>query len=161
MWGIEHLIAHMERCHSLLLEEDMANIAYLESGKEDNDLSRFSKILINPRVIEEFRSKFPTLRHIRTGPNNKGFLYLKDGDPVAVISVENKDEGVYIQALEVAKDYRRMGLSKQLLEVAVGRLKARYLTVNKKNKVAIKIYKDFGFKVFKETDVMYFMVLNK
>ena len=54
-------------------------------------------------------------------------------------------------------NYKSHGLSKQLLDIAVKKLNANDLSVNKNNEIAIKLYKDYGFKVYKESDTMLFM----
>lgn len=59
------------------------------------------------------------------------------------------------------KDYQGKGIANQLLYVATSNLGARYLSVNKKNEIAIKIYKDYGFKIYDETDIMYFMKFSR
>ena len=50
---------------------------------------------------------------------------------------------------------------KDLLDIAVKELKANYLSVSKKNTIAFEMYKKYGFKVYKETESMYFMSLKE
>ena len=49
-------------------------------------------------------------------------------------------------------------LSYDLLDFATDKLGAEYLSVRKTNTVAIHVYKERGFKTFKESDSMYFMM---
>lgn len=130
---------------------------YKPKGKKS--LSSFQKIKLNKNVISQYKNKFPALRHIRE--NCDGYLYLDKDKCVAVVAVEDKGDHNFIQAIEITKEYQGYGLSKQLLSVAVKGLDAKKLSVNKKNKLAIDIYRKFGFKQYDETDSMIFMSVNE
>lgn len=107
------------------------------------------------------------LSHVRYGDNIDGSIFLdksvgKSHAVVGVISVETKNNGQkWIQALEITKPYQGYGLSKALVNYAVMHYGARFLSVNKKNEIAIKVYKDCGFEVYYDNDYMYFMKFTK
>ena len=71
------------------------------------------------------------------------------------------DKTKWIVSLEITKDYRGYGLSKQILDYATKTMNCKYLSVNKNNKIAKKIYDDYGFKVYHESDTMYYMTIDK
>lgn len=71
------------------------------------------------------------------------------------------DETKWIVSLDVNNEYQGHGLSKQILDFAVKQLNCKYLSVNKNNKLAKKIYDDYGFKVYEQDDNMYYMTLEK
>lgn len=87
--------------------------------------------------------------------------FLDKNNLVGIISVETKDnDEKWIQALEVMKGYKLKGIGKALLEYAVKNLKANFLSVRKTNTIAYRMYLKYGFKVYSETDKMYFMKLK-
>ena len=77
-----------------------------------------------------------------------------------VVETKNNDEK-WIQALEVEPEFRGHNLGNQLLDFAINQMDARFLSVRKTNKIAISLYKKHGFKIYDETDSMYFMKLDK
>lgn len=103
------------------------------------------------------------LSHIRYGDNIDGCIFLdrtigKTHSVVGVIAVETKNNGQkWIQALEITKPYQGYGLSKAFVNYAIMHYGARYLSVNKKNEIAIKVYEDCGFKKYYEDDYMIYM----
>lgn len=116
-------------------------------------LSDFNLVSLNRKTIKQYH-----LNHIRD--NCIGSIYVnKKNELVCFVAVEEKENKErWIQGLEVSKDYRGHGLSEDLLKEAITKYKADHLSVNKNNEVAIYLYKKFGFKVYKETDIMYFMI---
>lgn len=67
---------------------------------------------------------------------------------VAVVSEFDDAYGKkWLSYIEVTEPYRGHGLSEQLLDYAVNDLGCTMLGVAKSNKVAIKIYQDYGFKI--------------
>ena len=111
-------------------------------------------------MVDDKKGNLPVLKHIR--PTCKGWLYLDDkGQFAALVATEEKENGeIWIQALEIAKKYQGYGLSYKLLEKAHNN-GAKFLSVNKKNEIAIKVYKNYGFKIYDETNTMYFMSVGK
>lgn len=115
-------------------------------------LSDFNLVSLNRKTIKQYH-----LNHIRD--NCIGSIYVnKKNELVCFVAVEEKEnKEKWIQGLEVSKDYRGHRLSEELLKEAIYKYKADHLSVNKNNEVAIYIYKKFGFRVYKETDIIYFM----
>ena len=130
---------------------------YNPKGKKS--LSSFKKEKISKDSLDKYKKDFKALSHIRE--NCLGYIYLDKNIPMAVIAVEEKSDCNFIQAVEIAKNYQGYGLSKQLLDVATKELKATRLSVNKKNKLAIEIYKKYGFKKYDESESMVFMSINE
>lgn len=103
------------------------------------------------------------LSHIRYGDNIDGCIFLdrtigKTHSVVGVIAVETKNNGrKWIQALEITKPYQGYGLSKAFVNYAMIHYGARYLSVNKKNEIAIKVYEDCGFEKYYEDEYMIYM----
>lgn len=121
--------------------------------KEKIELSNFKFISLNKKSIKQYH-----LNHIRD--NCIGSIYVDNkNELVCFIAVEEKENKErWIQGLEVSKEYRGHGLSEELLKESINKYKADHLSVNKNNEVAIYIYKKFGFEIYKETDIMYFMI---
>lgn len=143
--------------HYFTEESELKNGSHIQKGYKN--LKDFRRESISEQLVQKYKDKFTFLKHLRTGDNINGFIYFDDNDNiVAIIAVETKyDDEKWIQALEVSKDYQEYGLSRQLLKVATKELGAKYLSVNKSNKLAIKIYENFGFITYEESGVMYFM----
>lgn len=137
----------------------ISNIQDDYNPKGKKSLSSFKKEKISKDSLDKYKKDFKALSHIRE--NCLGYIYLDKNIPMAVIAVEEKSDCNFIQAVEIAKNYQGYGLSKQLLDVATKELKATRLSVNKKNKLAIEIYKKYGFKKYDESESMMFMSINE
>jgi ribosomal protein S18 acetylase RimI-like enzyme len=89
---------------------------------------------------------------------NKEILKDKDKDKIigSVLIGNKKDKG-FICDLKVNKKYRGKGYGKILLDRAVKKYGGIDLTVEKENLIAFKMYKDYGFKIYKEFDDFYWM----
>lgn len=133
-----------------------SQLDYDFAKKNNMSLSNFKQIRMNKNTIKKYH-----LSHIRD--KCIGSIYVdKRNNLVCYVAIENKDNSEnWIQGLEVVEKYRGHGLSEELLREAINFYKADHLSVNKNNEVAIYIYKKFGFKVYKETDIMYFMTNKK
>lgn len=119
-------------------------------------LNNYRKEIVNDNIINKYK-----LIHIRTNDNIKSIAFFDKDNLVAIISVETKDNGEkWIQALEVYKGYKQKGIGKAILEYAVKILKANFLSVRKTNTIAYNMYLQYGFRVYNETDKMYFMKLK-
>lgn len=108
---------------------------------------------------EEFARE---LRHVRINNKSFGEIFVdkNTGELACFYMTEEKDDGVvWITALEIAKEFQGHGLSRQLLMRIFDFQNATHLSVNKKNKVAIKIY-ERDFEVYDETDSIFFMRLK-
>lgn len=136
-------------------QEALSNIVN-ESVLLEASISRYKKIKIDRSLIESD----PVFKHLRED-HCRGYAFYDKDKLVGFVNVEDKEGESWIQALEIMPDYRNQGLGKSILDIAVKELKANYLSVNKKNTVAILMYKKYGFKTYKETETMYFMSLKE
>lgn len=130
-------------------------------SKRDMSLSSFIKKELSKSVIDKYKSEYKQLSHVRINNNTKGYVWLDGDSLVGFINVEDKDGERWINSFEIFGKYKKHGLSKQMMNVAMRDLKATHLSVNKKNNVAIKIYKSIGFNTYRETDTMLFMSINE
>lgn len=155
-----------------VLVEIASNIDKDFKPKGKLTLSTFKKEKITDNLIKKYSEKTKMLRHVRTGDNIEGYVWInKDDDIVGFCSVDtshSKDEYNWILAIEVNSKYQGYGLGKQLLHYSVSNLKANALSVNKKNLVAKQMYERYGFKTSKESEqdvkngnkIVYFMYLH-
>ena len=144
-----------------------SNIDKKFKSKGKLKLSSFKKIRITNDLIKRYKDKYPQLKHVRCKDTSEyicdGYIWLDNDKLVCNVgSCEYRDDhSKYIVSLEVSNEYRGYGLSKQLLDFAVNKMKCSKLSVSKSNTIAKKIYDDFGFKVFHEDDNMYYMEYDK
>jgi ribosomal protein S18 acetylase RimI-like enzyme len=125
------------------------------------NLSSFRREYLTPEAIKKYKDQSSGLCHVKI-EGTSGYIWTYHGEVVGYLNVEHKDDGTsWIQAFEINPNYRGYGLSHQMLLIAVNDFDARYLSVAKSNKIAQKVYKERGFKVYKETPAMLFMTLNK
>lgn len=135
--------------------------------KKHMSLSSFKKVQITQDVINKYKEKYPDLKHVRCNDTDTykcgGYIWLSNDKLVCNVGTcEYFDDGTkWIVSLDVNNEYQGHGLSKQILDFAVKRLGCKYLSVNKSNKLAKKIYDDYGFKVYEQDDNMYYMTLDK
>ena len=138
---------------------------YKPKGKLN--LSSFKKVHLDEKIIEKYKKEYPMLKHVRCKDTKEyicdGYVWFDNDKLVCMVgSCEYTDDhSKYIVSLEVTKDYKGYGLSKQILRFAVNTMKCTKLSVNKNNKIAKKVYDDFGFKVFHEDENMYYMEYGK
>lgn len=135
--------------------------------KEHISLSSLKRARITKTVINKYKSTYPDLRHVRCEDTKEykcdGYIWLDDqGDLVAHVgSCEyNDDHTKWIVSLEVIPKFKGHGLAKQILDYATKTMHCKYLSVNKKNKLAKSIYDKYGFKVYYENENMYFMTID-
>ena len=120
-----------------------------------SSIENFKEIPLTTENVNRLKSQKDTERihQVRTYPDYKdynGSIFLdKDNHVVGYVNV-NKNTGM-IQALEIAVAYRGRGLSKSLLHYAETKFNARQLTVNKKNKIALNLYKSNSSKIVGDT----------
>ena len=143
--------------------EDKSEIDKNHKSKGYLDLNSFNRTKINDTLAKKYDiyCEAPTLKDF------KGYIYTnkKDNSLVAIIAVATyKNKESWIQPIEVSEKYRGYNLSKQLMDVAINELGAKYLAVYDDNEVAIKIYKEYGFKVYKRvkynSGTVYFMTID-
>lgn len=151
-----------------VIEESISSTVskdYKPKGKKN--LSSFKRIHITETIINKYKKEYPFLSHVRYKDTKEyicdGYIWFDCDELVAMVgSCEYRDDKTkWIVSLEITKNYRGYGLSKQILDYAVKNMNCKYLSVNKNNKIAKKVYDDYGFKVYKESDIMYFMTINK
>lgn len=128
-------------------------------SKGEKYISDFKDIPLNKIAINSYKKDYKSLSHVRYGDNIDGCILL-DGNTTVVgyVAVETKNNGQkWIQALEITKPYRGYKLSGQLLNLAVMHYGANYLSVNKGNQIAIRLYETNGWEKYSENDTMIFM----
>lgn len=120
--------------------------------------NKLKEIPYNQENIDKYKSKDNLLRHARyiKGLTNGIFIVDEDSSLVGYIAWE----GDTIITLEVISNYRNNGIATKLLSKAVNN-GANKLTVNKHNISAINLYKNLGWKIYDETDKIYFMKFQK
>ena len=163
--------------NSKLLESLLIDDITLESVKSELDsnfvskdkinLSSLKQVEITEEIINRYKKEYPVLRHVRCKDTKEykcdGYMWLDNNNKLVchVGSCEyNDDHTKWIVSLEILPKYKGHGLSKQILYFAVNKMKCRYLSVNKSNKLAKYIYDQYGFKVYQEDKNMYYMVLK-
>ncbi len=134
--------------------------------KDRIELSSLKKIHITEAIIEKYKKQYPDLRHVRCKDTDTykcdGYMWFDKDNLVAQVgSCEYLDDGTkWIVSLDIMKDYKGHGLSKQILDFATKTMKCKYLSVDKNNKLAKMIYDQYGFKVYYEDDDLYYMTLE-
>lgn len=134
--------------------------------KDRIELSSLKRVHITEAIIEKYKKQYPDLRHVRCKDTDTykcdGYMWFDKENLVAQVgSCEYLDDGTkWIVSLDIMKDYKGHGLSKQILDFATKTMKCKYLSVDKNNKLAKMIYDEYGFKVYYEDDNMYYMTLE-
>ena len=122
----------------------------------ESDLNKFTKVDLNEFNIKKYKSSCKGLSHIRTGPDYKGKIYLENNKVVGFYNIRISDN--YLQGIEINEEYRSKGLGKELLKESI-REGVKKLSVNKKNKKAINMYKK-DFTIIDQDNTMYYMELK-
>lgn len=134
--------------------------------KDRIELSSLKRVHITEAIIEKYKKQYPDLRHVRCKDTDTykcdGYMWFDKENLVAQVgSCEYLDDGTkWIVSLDIMKDYKGHGLSKQILDFATKTMKCKYLSVDKNNKLAKMIYDQYGFKVYYEDDDLYYMTLE-
>ena len=128
------------------------------------DLSNYRCIDVTSQVYEKYASKTNCMTDCVFGLESyhkdpKGWqndvsmkLWLDGDKPVAYLEVSSlnkrKTGGARsIHVIKIDRQYRGYGLSKQIIDYAVKRLKANWAFLMKRNEIGLKIFKDYGFKI--------------
>lgn len=141
------------------------NSKYKPKGKKS--LSSFKRVHLTQAIIDRYKREYPLLKHVRCKDTDEyicdGYIWFDDDELVGMVgSCEYTDDKTkWVVSLEITNKYRGYGLSKQILDYAVKTMNCKYLSVNKNNKVAKKVYDDYGFKVYQEDNTMYYMTIDK
>lgn len=134
--------------------------------KDRIELSSLKRVHITEAIIEKYKKQYPDLRHVRCKDTDTykcdGYMWFDKENLVAQVgSCEYLDDGTkWIVSLDIMKDYKGHGLSKQILDFATKTMKCKYLSVDKNNKLAKMIYDQYGFKVYYEDNDLYYMTLE-
>lgn len=138
---------------------------YKPNGKKN--LSSFKKVHITESIISKYKKEYPFLSHVRCKDTKEytcdGYIWFDNNELVAMVGScqYTDDKTKWVVSLEIIKKYRGYGLSKQILDYATKTMNCKYLSVNKNNAVAKKIYDEYGFKVYQEDKTMYYMTIDK
>ncbi|MDO5861312.1 MAG: GNAT family N-acetyltransferase [Thermoplasmata archaeon] len=107
-------------------------------------------------MIERFQS----YEAIRDQVDNRGYTYLlvRDGPRVAgYCGYVPDDRGLFLSKIYVHRDFRHKGVSSPVFEHlrtvarSLGKSKV-YLTVNRGNEAAIRVYEHVGFEIVESAD---------
>ncbi len=111
--------------------------------------------LSNAPVLREFGIALWTMSYAPVFPENvSGFVWLEDGHIVGNVTL-SLDEGrldrFFISNVAVKPEYRRQGIARALMQLAVEHIRERgaqwaLLNVRPQNAGAIKLYRDLGFQ---------------
>ena len=160
---IDNEIIEQDIIHALTESERLSKLNKNFKSKGHLDLDSFKRTIVNDTLAKkyDFYCTADTLKYL------KGYVYTdrKDDSLVAIIAVATYTNGEsWIQPIKVSEKYRGYGLSKQLMDVAINQLGAKYLAVYSDNEVAINLYRQYGFKVFEKVDynnsIVYFMSID-
>lgn len=149
-----------------MLLETVSTVDKNFKPKDRIELSSLKRVHITEAIIEKYKKQYPDLRHVRCKDTDTykcdGYMWFDKDNLVAQVgSCEYLDDGTkWIVSLDIMKDYKGHGLSKQILDFATKTMKCKYLSVDKNNKLAKMIYDQYGFKVYYEDDDLYYMTLE-
>ena len=138
---------------------------YKPNGKKN--LSSFKKVHITESIISKYKKEYPFLSHVRCKDTKDyicdGYIWFDNNELVAMVGScqYTDDKTKWVVSLEITNKYKGYGLSKQILDYATKTMNCKYLSVNKNNAVAKKIYDEYGFKVYQEDKTMYYMTIDK
>ena len=166
---------HMQKLKSFrsYFEKQLTNESVSSTVSKDHkqkgyiSLSSLKKVHITESVINKYKKEYPVLRHVRCKDTNEyicdGYMWFKENDLVCYVgSCQYTDDHTkWIVSLEIIPKYRGYGLSNQILDYCVKSMKCKYLSVNKNNELAKKIYDKYGFRVYHEDNTMYYMTIDK
>lgn len=142
-------------------EDDFFYESVTDTNKIDEQyrrLKNYKSVTLSQSIISKYSSQYKNLRHVRIDDNTKGLVYFDEGNLVAIINTEKKEDNkIWIQGLEIFGDYKGTKLSYGLTWAAVKDLRAKYLSVRKTNKAAIHVYEKCGFKTYESDDYMHYM----
>lgn len=123
---------------------------------------KLNEVVLNKGSLDRYK-KTPYggyLSHFRCNGNTKGVLLIDRSILVGAVNVEKKPDGItWIQALEVNSNYQKKGVGTRLVKRAID-MGATNLSVEKGNAEAIHMYKNAGFKGYKDTGNQYFMSIK-
>lgn len=167
MRGAQFIPKRNSRIYGAYLTEGMSNTIKKDHKQKGHiKLSSLKKVRITEYLIDKYKKEYPVLRHVRCKDTDEyvcdGYMWFKDDNLVCYVgSCQYTDDNTkWIVSLEILPEYRGYGLSTQILDFCVKSMKCKYLSVNKNNELAKKIYDKYGFKVYHEDKTMYYMTLD-
>jgi len=100
-------------------------------------------------MLDLFQSHSAIQQQLNNGTHY--YIALLDQEPVGYIAFSKEANAVFVSKLYVKSERRKQGIAKHLFSFAkayarFGDIKKIYLTVNKRNEIAITAYKSMGFK---------------
>lgn len=131
-----------------LLEDVMVETSYKSKIKDDfkpkgkKSLNDFKKVKIDKSFIEKYTPNTKLLKEADMSEFGYGWID-KDDDLVGYCMCN--DYG-WITAVEVSPKYMGYGLGEQLLKYSMSNMGGNRLGVHDDNQVAIRLYKNMGFK---------------
>ena len=133
-----------------VLDEERANICDILLTKLIQDERQYDNSIDDKFIVKDYfknviKNKENILLVYEEEEIIKGYIYLKS------INIDNK-KGYLIDGLYVEVKYRNNSIATKLIEEALTIIKnADFIDINvmAKNKVAINLYKHFGFNEFK------------
>ena len=139
--------------------QDENQIAFVPTSLDD-----FTRIELTEEINEEYQQYFDIAE-----PWNEymmGCVYLDADKPVALLQILTANPEMYLETnflntLEITPEYRGLGLSKELLDVATQEYDVKELGVESDNEIAIEIYKKYGFEIVEPTEWGYYMQLQE
>lgn len=138
-------------------------------SKGNLSLSNFKKVKVS-EITKEMKESPVNFLKLIDDKRDTTYIWKYDDDIVGVGSVRYIDANCnWITAVQINPKYRGYGLGNQILDFCVKELNGNALTVATDNKIALRMYKKYGFKISNESlaDVkagrrkVYFMYLNK
>lgn len=136
-----------------LIVESMNNITYI-----DLDDVSCEEYLKQNKDYKKYYAK------IRNEYDGEIAINISSNELVGYIFIKtNKREKGFISPLWVSKKYRNNGIGKKLLKDAIDKYEAIDLVVKKDNKIALNLYKKYGFVVIGDgnNDKEYWMKLKR
>lgn len=119
---------------------------------------------VNRDKIKEYSTTNKYLSHFRISPPDTNCTFLVDERDnkklIGAINIEKKSDGIWIQALEVSKNYQKHGYGKILVDLTKNQ-HATKLTVRKTNEAAIRLYKKCGFVIEKEFNANQYLMTTR
>ena len=133
-------------------DKDIKLIGELLFNEKDEYRKYFDPFDNRRELIESHNNKFNIFYTIYLSNNVAGFVMLRGLD------LDQKRFGIYISSKYSSKGYSKIVISK-FIEIIKSNYKIKkiHLKVNKKNKKALNLYHNFGFKVIKEDNDEYIM----
>ncbi|HKL61147.1 MAG TPA: GNAT family N-acetyltransferase [Acholeplasma sp.] len=106
------------------------------------------KDMISLDQIDYMLDKFLSIKAIKEQINEHyDYFILRGEKPAGFAAILHKDNEVFISKLYVYKDDRGKGLTTLFIDYTKSFKKPMYLTVNKTNLKAVKLYERLGFKI--------------